>query len=224
MKNFVFREDNGELKLVGDWDNLYTSEEDPWGQSSSSGSLMDPFYVRSRSKIVDIIRHHVQPSSGYKILEIGCGLGFFTQDLKLHFPMSSVVGSDISEAALRKARLLFPDVSFVQGDIRKDRFIECIKESKDVILLNQLLWYVVNELNQVLLNTFSLLSDPSSVVVISQAFPRQQRYGKDKLDGFEGAVKFFKTVSCLRLIECSYLDDPALPHIDVHFVFRPSTI
>jgi SAM-dependent methyltransferase len=221
MTNFVFQEVNGELELVGDWDNLYNSELDPWGQSCSADSVMKPFYIRSRSKIIDLIKQH-QFSSVCKILEVGCGLGFFTQQLKSHLPSSIVSGSDVSDAAVRRASLLFPDTCFFQGDIRKQDFSKNISAKYDVILLNQLLWYVVDELDQVLLNTSACLVDSTSFVVLSQAFPRLQRYGKTKLDGFEGAVRFFKTLKFFELIECSYVDDASLPHVDVHFVLRPS--
>ncbi|MEZ4814770.1 MAG: class I SAM-dependent methyltransferase [Bdellovibrionota bacterium] len=44
-----------------------------------------------------------------KILDIGCGTGHFTAELKRHFPMSEVVGLDLSPWYLKEAEKKFPD-------------------------------------------------------------------------------------------------------------------
>jgi ubiquinone/menaquinone biosynthesis C-methylase UbiE len=44
-----------------------------------------------------------------KILDVGCGTGVFTAELKRHFPMSDVTGLDLSPWYLKEAEKKFPD-------------------------------------------------------------------------------------------------------------------
>jgi ubiquinone/menaquinone biosynthesis C-methylase UbiE len=44
-----------------------------------------------------------------KILDIGCGTGHFTAELKRHFPMSEVTGLDLSPWYLKEAQKKFPN-------------------------------------------------------------------------------------------------------------------
>lgn len=46
----------------------------------------------------------------YRILDVGCGKGTFTRLLKRH--NNRVIGIDISETAIRRAKESFPDIDF----------------------------------------------------------------------------------------------------------------
>ena len=97
---------------------------------------------------------------------------------------------DISTIAIDKGSAKFPDLEFVSGDIRKS--VRNLNKGFDVVILNQLLWYVLEEFDDTIDNCFSLLRDKGKIV-ISQAFIKTpQRYGKDICDGFDGLIK------CLR--------------------------
>ena len=56
----------------------------------------------------------------------------------------------------------------------------------DVVILNQLLWYILESLFITFENCFSLLNSNGRVIV-SQAFLQSpQKYGADICDGFDG--------------------------------------
>lgn len=215
--NFVFKEESGHLVYVGDFEGLYQSESDPWGQSASSGSAMDAFYKQSRGAVAHIIGTAF-PHTNISILEVGCGLGHSTAYLSGCIENSTLTGMDISSTAILAAQKLHPSLHFVQGDIRQQSVFEA---HYDVVLLHQMLWYVLDDLPQVLHHARQALKpQPSSICLISQAFPREQRYGKDVLNGYEGAIQYFKNQSGIHLLHSTYSDQPSLPHIDCHFVLH----
>ena len=97
---------------------------------------------------------------------------------------------DISKVAIEKAMNLFPDLRFINGNIANNALL--LDSKYNVIILNQLLWYVLESLDCVFNNCFNYLDDGGQVV-ISQAFLKsEQRYGKDKCDGFSGLISYLE--------------------------------
>lgn len=214
---FIFKEESGNLLYIGDFEGLYKKESDPWGQSGLTGSSMDIFYQRSRNSIAQII-HNLFDDKKISILEIGCGLGHSTAYLAERIPNATFTGIDISETAIDGARKLYSNHLFMQGDILEE---PKIKNLYDIVLLHQMLWYVVDDLEKVICHArLHLKPRDSSIIIISQAFPRIQRYGKNILNGYEGAVEYFKSQLDFNLIHTSYNDSVNLPHIDCHFVMQ----
>jgi 2-polyprenyl-3-methyl-5-hydroxy-6-metoxy-1,4-benzoquinol methylase len=215
---FVFKEESGNLLFIGDFEGLYKKESDPWGQSAATGSSMDSFYRKSRDSIVHIVHNLFDNNKKICILEIGCGLGHSTAYLSEGIQCATFTGIDISETAINEARKLYPNNLFIQGDIRETPKTNSLY---DVVLLNQMLWYVLNDLDKVLRHARQHLNhQEASVIIISQAFPRVQRYGKKILNGYEGAVEYFKSQSEFNLIHTRYDDRVDLPHIDCHFILQ----
>ena len=129
---------------------LYKNEDDPWGQSGEDGEISH-YHAHSRSRLVNQLKK-INPDS---LLEVGCGLGYTTKIIQQSIPKCSVVGMDISKVAISKAIKLFPNLNFVSGDIRSASGRPHIKY--DVVILNQLLWYVLESLYETFRNCFSIL-------------------------------------------------------------------
>jgi trans-aconitate 2-methyltransferase len=51
-----------------------------------------------------------------KILDLGCGSGLSTEELRRAYPQAEIVGLDTSPDMLAAARKRLPDVSFLEGD------------------------------------------------------------------------------------------------------------
>lgn len=85
----------------------------------SAGLLAD--YVYGNARAESAIRHALRwiPAHATRILDVGCGIGWSTWELKRHFPSAFVLGIDISPKTVAQAKRLFPapDVEFVAGDI-----------------------------------------------------------------------------------------------------------
>ena len=199
--NYIFKENGDKLEFIGDFDSLYKNEDDPWNQSGKDGEISH-YYVHSRRRLVNQLKE-INPGS---LLEVGCGLGYTTQIIQESLPRCSVVGMDISNIATTKAGKLFPNLDFMTDDISGSKFHSEMKY--DVVILNQLLWYILKSLFETFENCFSILNS-NGRIVISQAFLQApQKYGKDICDGFDGLMSYLNENMNHRFkIEYSNLED-----------------
>lgn len=203
-KDLIFKEVADEIIFVGDFDKLYEVDDDPWHQSGSN-DLMKQYYDLSRNRLYHLI-DKIGLKSG-KLLECGCGLGYVANAINLKFSQFNVHGLDISQKAVVDAKNNFPDITFFQGDVRSlDSLNNIISNKFDVIIINQMLWYIVEEFDSVILNLSKFL-DTKGYLIISNAFMKNQKYGKLKIDGFHGLFKILYGFNTFKLIDCSYLDN-----------------
>ncbi len=191
-KDFVFKteKDDG-LSFVGDFEGFYRSDDDPWGQRGEDNRLRE-YYAFSRCNILNTIDSFIDSKAGsVDILEVGCGLGYVSS--KLHTELSgdvNITGMDISPTAIEKAKVLFPSLDFIVGDICS----ECLNVEKkyDIVLMVEILWYILEKLPQVFANIDGLLKNDGYLVFVN-AFLKEQRYGREIVDGFDGLVRYILT-------------------------------
>ena len=103
--DYVFK--NG--KLIGEFEQVYQKSKDiPWHQDKDAGSL--------DYKIALAISSTISPFD--EICEIGCGLGYFLDALKiLGTDGCKLTGFDVSQTAIKKAKEVFPDFNFKVIDV-----------------------------------------------------------------------------------------------------------
>ena len=151
-------------KILGEFEKMYeNSLEIPWHQ--------DKMALNTSGEIVlTLIKKH---SSEIKsVLDIGCGLGYFTSRIADILPKGSrVIGLDISHTAVEKAKKTFPNVEFYQADCRKPGALS--RYYGDLVLCRQLFWYVSDQLEQVLRN---LRVCTNSRLLVEQSFPKGHNF------------------------------------------------
>ena len=180
----VFREtQDGSLEFVGDFEALYQNEDEPWAQSGD-GERMAAYYAWSRDRLVNLLVGF-SPNS---VLEIGCGLGYVTDQIGQAILSAEVEGLDISPTAVQKARDLFPQNKFLQGDICSADF--SLTRSYDVVILSQILWYVIEAFPTTLANCDALLESGGRLVFSTAFLKTPQRYGAGIVNGFEGLTAY----------------------------------
>lgn len=219
--DFVFREEAGELKFVGDFEGLYKNIEDPWQQSGQDG-YMGKYYVYSRANLLSATQRY-----GLRVmygLEIGCGHGHVTELLESASGAEVVwEGMDVSPTAIGLARDLFPSRQFYVNDIcAENRLHPAMHPSRyRQVVLGQILWYVLHRIDVVVANIHSILLD-DGFLIISQSFLREQHYGKEIVDGFHGLVKLLleRYPDKFRLVEARYDDTEKYVHHDGLLVLR----
>ena len=83
-----------------------------------------------------------------------------------------------------------------------------INKKYDVIVLDQMLWYILESLTQSLENCFFMLNT-NGRIIISQGFLKTpQKYGVDICNGFNGLINFLDTnIKHIFDIEYSDYDD-----------------
>lgn len=216
---FVFKnKEDGGLEYVGDFEGLYKHSIDPWGQSGARQDIA-PYYEFSRQRLATALLAHTS-GSPFRGVEVGCGLGYVTERLRRDIG-GEWTGLDISNAAVLKARTLHPHCRFFTSDIRGALpFPPSEVGAFDVVILSQMLWYVLDRLNDAVKNAVRMVK-LDGLFVVSQAFLRNQLYGKDVIDGYSGAVRYFaEKHPNLQLIESVYDDTETFVHHDGLLVFR----
>jgi SAM-dependent methyltransferase len=185
--DYIFKKaSSGGLEFVGDFDGLYASEPDPWCQSGSDYAYGE-YYFLSRTRIVEAIRSYAPTIRN--AIEVGCGHGHALNDIAAK-TSGHWRGMDISRNAIIRAEALYPHLSYDVADISSDRFpLICIdRERYDVVLLNQILWYILENFDNALNNALTMLK-PGGLLIISQAYLRsEQKFGRDIADGFIGTL------------------------------------
>lgn len=207
------------MEFVGDFEAKYKAESDPWEQSGAVGDR-SPYYQFSRQKLY--ARLHNRIPKGARGCEIGCGLGFTTKILANRFDMTGV---DVAPTAIKRATELNPGLDYRLADVTSENFIDGpltawrLKKAFDFVVLGQCWWYMLHALDQVIVNASVMLKD-DGYLVVSQAFLKEQNYGREIADGFEGACRIFMDKPGWRLLEASYDDTGKHPYHDGLIIVR----
>ena len=184
-KEFIFKGGDKLEYIANDntFNEIYKTLEDPWNQTDEN----DIYYKRSRKIVSLTVEHFLKCDKEINILEIGCGNGFSTYDLKNKINRKNInyYGCDISDIAIEKAKK-YKDIKFFTHDIKKP-FKKDIKY--DFIIISNLLWYILEYLEISLKNSFDVLNEEGKIVFYS-AFVRDQRYGNHIISGFEDMKNF----------------------------------
>ncbi len=154
-------------------------------------------------------------------LEVGSGLGYVIDYLSNSIPALQTDGLEISYVALERARSKFSEYNFFQGDITDADLTSTFSDGEvvgwgvyDVVILNQVLWYILHKLETVLNNCHRLLRD-GGYLIVSQAFMRsKQRYGVDIVDGYDGFVQYMRALQ-----ECKHTFELVERHYDARTQF-----
>jgi 2-polyprenyl-3-methyl-5-hydroxy-6-metoxy-1,4-benzoquinol methylase len=201
--DYVFKDG----KLVGDFDNMYRNSADiPWHQDQAAGEWFNEVGLTM-----------LKVNSPYeKILEVGCGLGYFTQ--KLVGLGSQIDATDISEEAIRKARQINSDnINFFVSDIRKEDCAVAVTQQYNLVVIKDLFWYVFDQMPGVVNNIKNLVTD-SGYLYISQSFPNlnNEFVGKHIINSPEKLVSFFvdtyKPVFQMSVQRIEYINEGPMFH------------
>lgn len=215
-QDFIFREEGDKLVFVGDFERLYQKDPDPWEQSGEAKLYsVTQYYNSSRARLVDVLRRRAGGST-LRGLEVGCGHGHVVDCLA--GSLNQVwEGMDISHTAVAKAAELYSKHMFYCGDVIHG-LPGHIKY--DTIVLGQLFWYVMHDMEKVVKNCYEALT-PKGLLVISQAFlSGEQRYGREIADGFDGAVRLLLQFKQFQLLEARYEDQLGYAHNDGLIIMR----
>ena len=149
--------------FIGKFDEMYSEFNDPWTQSSQPNKY---------SRIAGIF--HMMNFNIKSVLECGCGLGYYAD--WIHKETQIIPKSvDISSVAIQKAKILFPHLDFEVANIAND--LSKYKDY-DCILLSEIIWYVLPDLERI----FNILNSDfkGKYLVVNQVFYKgTQKYGNE---------------------------------------------
>lgn len=164
-------------RLVGEFDEMYKDFQDPWEQSLCERG-------RTEKNIAIFLLERIKAK---RVLELGCGLGYYTNEIQRHG--FDVLGVDVSPIAIRKAKARFPKCRFQAGDIL-DRAIYA-KYKPDAIIMAEISWYVLEKLDS--FKRF-LRENPSLYVIhLLNTYPKGvQKHGKEFFSNLPEILDFYR--------------------------------
>ena len=192
MSEKIFkRSEDGRLLFIGNFEDLYAESQDPWDQSNSSDTEMTHYYNESRKHLIEELSM-IKDIQQLKVAEIGCGLGYVVNLISKRFEYSTLYGFDISQTAIKRAKQIHPRAAnFQSHDITKSK----IPVSTDIVILSNLLWYILEDIDKALYNaieSISLANSGSKYLIIHNAFFKngEQQYGNDVISSLNDIVHY----------------------------------
>jgi SAM-dependent methyltransferase len=152
----------------GDFEGMYRDFDDPWECQKNVSEL------RRDMSLMVLFRNRTFG----RILDVGCGLGAFTERLRAtNGGAGEVLGLDISSTAVEKARSQFPQCRFEALDVTRES-LPSGTGPWDLVIVSELIWYVLPQLGDVLGKIRAALA-PGGVLFVQQYFPANQSFGLD---------------------------------------------
>jgi ubiquinone/menaquinone biosynthesis C-methylase UbiE len=146
---------------------------------------------RLRTRSAEKLAAHIRNKKAVNILEVGCGNGWFLNYLNSRLAIDCC-GIDINEIELRQAASLFPNISFVYGDIRTSLFRD---NSVDIILLASVIQYF-EKLQPLLVELNRILTDNGEIhIVDSPIYENQASSGRAR----ERSGNYFETNNAQKM-------------------------
>lgn len=105
-----------------------------------------------------------------KILDIGCGTGWFCNELS---QFGETTGVDLSEEAIKRAKHLYPDITFIAGNLFE---IDLSIEKFDVVVSQEVIPHVGNQIGY--LDSIANTLKPRGYLILSAA----NQFVMDRLD------------------------------------------
>lgn len=191
-------------KFVGKFEEMYQKFEDPWHQKEN----LEQFYSRICTP-VSLKEYKLR-----KVIEVGSGLGAFTNYLNTEVPFCSTIGMDISHTAVQKSRESYPNIDFEVGDLLS--LSKAPNKNCDAILLSEVMWYILDDLDEILENLSKNFQD--KLIIINQVFYRggEQKYGNEYFTCLEEMVEYIPW-ECIKKISIDRIDNG---FYESHSVYR----
>ncbi|MBC8488892.1 MAG: class I SAM-dependent methyltransferase [Bacteroidetes bacterium] len=111
-----------------------------------------------------IVMKYLNYTPGQKILDLGCGDGYFTANLKDRLPEALIVGADYYLRALRFAKIMTDDAPYVAASAVSLSFK---KESFDAIFLLDVIEHIDKHDREKALNQAFMVLKPGGVIIIT---------------------------------------------------------
>jgi len=124
-------------------------------------------------KYISILKDIISTEEELRILDIGCGLGNFTDTIFSLDNRNSLIGTDISIKAVQQAQRTYPKIIFLRNSLPKT----CFKDKTfDIVLCCEVLYYLnkIDRINGIA--EIKRIIKPESILFLSVVLDGGQRY------------------------------------------------
>src|SRR5438105_518278 len=171
--DYLFCLSNGQFRFLRRFDEMYQNCEDPHGQSKAIHRIDYQIISSVLDRALLSLAGAGRPP---RILDVGCGLGYFTAQMHKLFPDAEVSGCDISPSAIDKARIHAPECKFFPLDLKDGAGVP--PRSYDVIVaLHMLCYFTDTEIDGVVNNLHRMLQ-LGGFVLVGHHLPKQMSFGR----------------------------------------------
>lgn len=101
-------------------------------------------YQRRLDLLLDVIKDLNMDMSRLKVLDIGCGSGFYI-DLWKSMGVTKYVGVDISKESVTQLRARYPEYEFIQADITYPETLYKLKNTYDMITVFDVMYHIIDD-------------------------------------------------------------------------------
>jgi SAM-dependent methyltransferase len=170
--DYVFSISADGVKFLRRFEEMYQNCADPHGQSKELQRI-------DYQIVLGVLARALQTRPGVeqpRILDVGCGLGYFTARVEEFLPEAQVAGCDISATAVEKAAKAAPKCTFFTADLNDRRTLPEGKYDL-ALVLHVLQYFTDDEIGAVIGNLYRLLS-PGGFVLAGHHLPKKMSFGR----------------------------------------------
>lgn len=168
-------------RLVGEFEQMYRDFSDPWHQMTRER------FASEKAVMLNLLDRLQQRFGVRKVVEVGSGLGNLTE--RIAALGLKVVGLDVSETAVSKARGRYSHIPFEVA--RFDDFERLRALAPDAIVMAEVTWYVLNDLREFIAFIERELPHTFLLHSLMTYPPGTQQYGREFFTDLEGILDFF---------------------------------
>lgn len=171
--DYIFSTEGDQFRFLRRFEDMYKNCEDPHGQSTE---LLRVDYQLVSTLLGRVISSIEADKRRVKVLDVGCGLGYFTAHIKKLFPSAGVFGCDISTSAIEKAQVRAPQCDFFPIDL-KER-VQLSGESYSVLVALDVLYYFTEQEILGVVNNLYRLLDDQGFLLVGYHLPKKMSFGR----------------------------------------------
>lgn len=136
------------------------------GYRSLGKGYNEYIYRRRLDVLNEILENLTKPLVGLKILEIGCGNGFYIEQWR-RLGVTQLTGVDISPGSVALMKDLYPEYTFHVVDAAKENALDFLNTKYDLITIFDVIYHVVDDADaaKLLINAASVLDDKGFMLV-----------------------------------------------------------
>ncbi len=165
-------------KFVGKFEEMYQQFEDPWNQTKEE--------TVENSIGRQAVCRYIKNFQINSIVAFGCGLGETTKFIYQNTGVD-ILGFDIAETAIKKAKTSHPSIKFQVNDVANI----CEYKDYDCYFFSELTWYLLedNKIDKIFEKMRNSLKGKYLIHNLS-FYKRSQEYGLDYFSNLEQFIEF----------------------------------
>jgi hypothetical protein len=164
-------------KFIGRFEEMYRDFDDPWVQTANEENASEKVAGLNVIKQLNL----------NTVVEFGSGLGVYTNQISKIY--DNVVGIELSETAIEKAKKRYPHLMFRQGEFPDFDYL--LEAQPDCIVMAEITWYILPRLEEFLNFMKVKLPETWLLHTLMTYPPETQSYGKEYFSDLSAIRKYF---------------------------------